>query len=511
MYQALLTRRYLTSKVMPLLSMAAVLLSVATVLITWSVMGGFLEVLLGSGRKLIGDVAITWPNVGFKHADDLIDRLEDHPGIDRAAPVVETFGLIQLPDAQVREVFIKGIEPESFGAVTDLPASLWWRPIEEPTRRDTARLDPRLPENTAPDFMAWTLNNGLSMTRPDDRTGEPKPAAILGITVSGMNRRTEGGVYEPLAVIRPEASGDVAFEDVFMPRNGEIAITVLALDSGGRPIDSVTRSFPVANEFQSGIYDADSKTVLVPLEGLQKMLRMDEARRLVQRESFDPLDPASSAGELVTDPERVTTVLVRGAPGTDARAVQAIARDVYAEFAGAHPGEVPDALSVNIQTWEDLNATLIGAVKKETGLVLFVFGIVCFTTVFLVLSIFWSMVSEKTKDIGILRSLGASTAGIAWLWLRYGFAIGVVGTACGLVSGYLIVTNINAIHEWLGTTFGLVIWDARVYYFTDIPRVVEPWRALVVGIAGVMTCVVGAAIPALRAARMDPVKALRFE
>ena len=70
MYQLLLTRKYLTSKVMPLLAVAAVSLSVATVLVTWSVMGGFLKTLMSSGRGVMGDVVITWPNVGFAHYDD---------------------------------------------------------------------------------------------------------------------------------------------------------------------------------------------------------------------------------------------------------------------------------------------------------------------------------------------------------------------------------------------------------------------------------------------------------
>ena len=164
-----------------------------------------------------------------------------------------------------------------------------------------------------------------------------------------------------------------------------------------------------------------------------------------------------------------------------------------------------------VKTWEDLNRTMISAVKKETGLVLFIFGIVSFTTVFLVLAIFWSMASEKTKDIGILRALGASTPGIAWLWIRYGAAIGIVGSVLGTAMGYWIVSDINAIHDWIGRTTGLVIWDPQQYYFIEIPSDVDPQKALIVFVVGVLTCVLGALLPAWHSARMDPVKALRFE
>src|SRR5207245_840798 len=95
----------------------------------------------------------------------------------------------------------------------------------------------------------------------------------------------------------------------------------------------------------------------------------------------------------------------------------------------------------------------------------------------LVLAIFWAMVSEKTKDVGVLRALGASRSGIAWLWVRYGLAIGVVGAVLGVCGAYLIVLNINPIHEWMGRAMGIQIWSPKIYYFTQIPNQVNPVRA----------------------------------
>ena len=150
-----------------------------------------------------------------------------------------------------------------------------------------------------------------------------------------------------------------------------------------------------------------------------------------------------------SDPARVTTVLVRAVDGADLQVLRARVYDIYKDFEEKHIGEVPSVFSMEnqVRTWEDLNATMINAVKKETGLVLFIFGIVSFTSVFLVLAIFWSMISEKTKDIGILRALGASTIGVAWLWIRYGTAIGLIGAVLGTAAGYAVVLNINSIHE----------------------------------------------------------------
>lgn len=542
MYQALLTRRYLTSKLMPLLAMAAVLLSVATILITWSVMGGFLNALLSSGRTLIGDAFIAWPNVGFAYYEELAEDLEAHPRIEAAAPVIETYGMVRLPDDRVELIQVTGVEVDSYSAVTGFADTLWWKPLDKPTRKDKERRDPRLQESNRP-VLSEFVEQGRSMTRPDPDTGVPLPAGILGVEVTGLNYRTSGGIYIPINGQRALPSGGIESLDLFMPRNGSVGLTLLSLDSTGKPTDPVSRVLPIANEFQSGIYEVDSKTLIAPLDLIQRMLRMEEARRV---EGDAPADPwgyevDEQTGELrpvapkatAADPARVTTVLIRGVPGTTPDEVAAIADSIYEQFAARHAGEVPDAFSIQISTWEDRNRTMIAAVKKETALVLVIFGIICFTTVFLVLAIFWSMISEKTRDIGILRALGASTPGVAWLWLRYGAAIGVVGAVLGLITGWLIVHNINDIHDWLGEVLGpwlsdqltmisgwfggspvqinLVIWDPRVYYFVEIPKQVELSKAIIVFVAGVLTCVLGALIPAVRSARMDPVKSLRFE
>ncbi len=516
-YQTLLTRKYLTSKIMPLLAMVAVLLSVATVLVTWSVMGGFLRMLLDSGRVLVGDVTITWPAVGFAHYDELVEDLEDDDMFVAATPVIEYFAQIQLPDDRPTEVYLKGVDPDGFDRVTGYMAHVWWRPMDEPTPRDKDGVDWRLREDNQ-EMFAETLENARTMTRPIGE-GAPRPAAILGIEVTGFNYRNDVGVYDPLMPVRTLPDGSEESIPVFMPTNGEIILTVLPPARGGGIIaEPVTRSVPVANEFQSGIYEADKNTVLVPFAWLQDILNLGEGRRAstpgmfgaaTDPETGETIPSPASTRTLV--PARATSVIALARDDATPDQIRARANEIYAAFAQRHPGEVPSPGAIQIATWEDLNRTLVAAVKKETGLVLFIFGIVCFTTVFLVLAIFWAMINEKTRDIGILRALGASTTGVAGIWLSYGAALGLVGSVLGVIAAALIVNNINSIHEWLGRAFGLVVWDPRVYYFVEIPSDIVPLNALVVLCAGIITCILGAAIPAFRSARMDPVKSLRFE
>jgi lipoprotein-releasing system permease protein len=523
MYQALLTCRYLFTKVMPLLASVGVMLCTVVVLVTWSVMGGFLNMLINTGRTMTGDVVVRWPGVGFPYYEDLMQRLGRDPAVEAAAPCIEAFGMISLPDGSTRGVMVRGVDGPSYARVTKYADILWWRPIDAPLPKDTAREDPRL---SPLDDTTWSAirDNGLVLQRKDAKSGEIKPAIVPGIHATQMNRRDIRGFYVPRVTTRRRPDGTIEDVGLFMPRDGSLTLTLLPLDRKGQPDQPYSRVLPVANEFQSGVFDYDANVVLVNLSEMQRMLRMNEGKRVAepggtstaaQPPSGDGFAPTPTQPGLVTDPARVTDVLVRGKGAmkdpAEARALKNRVLDVYAAFAEAHRGEVPDAFSITILTWEEQNATFIHAVRNEISLLLVLFSIVCLTVVFLVIAIFWSMVREKTMDIGVLRAVGAGRGGVAGLWLTYGLAIGLVGSSLGLVASTLLVRNINPIHEWLGDALGIVIWDPQVYYFTKIPAAIDPSHAVIVFVGGVLSCVVGALIPALRAAYMQPVRALRNE
>lgn len=512
MYQTLLARRYLTTKIMPLLAALAVTLCTAMVLITWSVMGGFLRMLTESGRSLIGDVRIVWPNTGFAHYEDLIAELEADPSVVAATPVIDVFGALTLPDGRTEGVLVRGVDGASFARVTNYEDTLWWKPLSEPLRRDREKADPRLrpraPDDSRPTW-AELAENGLRLTRPDYLAhAAAEPALVLGIGVTQYNERTGWGGYEPTTLPIVGADGTVTWQDQFLPLTGELLLRVFPLDSSGRPLESVARTMPVANEFESGLWDIDRRTVLAELSAVQGMLGLDEGVRIVGE--IDPIDPLAG-GRTETDPARVTTVLVRGRDDVPLVELRDRVRGVYAAFAEARAGRVPRPGVIQIETWEDANRTMIAAVKKETALVLMIFSFISLTAVFLVLSIFWSMISEKTRDIGVLRAVGAGRGGVAAVWLAYGAAIGAVGAILGVALAWAIVTNINEIHDWLGESLGLYVWDPSVYVFKEIPRTLDPVHTVWVLGGGVLSCLVGAAIPAIRAASMDPVRALRFE
>ena len=136
MYSPLLTNRYLTSRVIPLVAVGAVALCVALVIIVVSVMTGFLDMVRSSGRTLMGDVIVAYPVNGIPHYQRLIARIEALPEAAAASPVVDGWGLLRMPypvgqRKDTKSVQFWAIEPASFARVTGYDDTLYWRPTTE--------------------------------------------------------------------------------------------------------------------------------------------------------------------------------------------------------------------------------------------------------------------------------------------------------------------------------------------------------------------------------------------
>jgi lipoprotein-releasing system permease protein len=212
----------------------------------------------------------------------------------------------------------------------------------------------------------------------------------------------------------------------------------------------------------------------------------------------------------VAFPARTSEIDVRIQPGADLNKtrnqIEAACEEVMHEKYGA---KVFDAFRV--QTWEESNRVWLHAIENEKVLVMFLFGLISVVAVFLIFCIFYMIVVEKTRDIGIIKSVGATSTGVAGIFLGYGLAIGVVGAGFGMLLAYLMVHNINEIHSWMGRSLGIVIWDPQVYAFDTIPNKMDAKETTVIVIVAVLSAVMGALLPAIRAARLHPVEALRWE
>ncbi|MCA9289873.1 MAG: ABC transporter permease [Phycisphaerales bacterium] len=608
MYHALLCNRYLTSRVIPFIAVAAVAMCVALVIVVVSVMTGFLNMVRNSGRTLMGDVIVSYPVTGIPYYDEFIERVEALPEVEAATPVVENWGLLKMPypfgpskaNAQVQ---IWGIEPASFARVTGYSTSLYWDALTEPQLRQAldraidacyAELGPTISDAQRATFRAmvdptfeqwrsaltasqWDLvvktdprladaarlrQDGLTLTR------NGRPAMVPGIAVAGTNVRDRTGRYVPTSSQKDSDVEGGTDWYWFMPFK-EVTLTAIPVDRGGGLPQPESFIFPIANEFQSGVYVIDSRRVLIPIEIAQEILNLDRAVRVSETE-FDESGMPLVLGE---DPATATQVLVRARDGVAPADLAPKITALYDAFRDARirlgdpTMEIPPArgFGVSIQTWEEYQAEFIGPVEKERELMRTLFSLVYLVCAGLVLAIFWAIVYEKTRDIGILRSFGASRIGVAWIFLRYGLVVGTLGAIVGLGLAWAIVRNINVIHDalsdppaWLAWTFtglaavamavtirrslsgrllplvlgtlivvvllvialgvfvliakgGAVIWNPEVYYFSTIPNEVDFGSAAITMVGAVVFSLVGAFIPAAKAADTDPVTALRYE
>lgn len=488
MYKLLLIAKYLRRKLAPLFAAMAVMLCTMMVIIVVSVMGGFLDLMKTSAQKLTGDVTIAADYFGFPHYEELLAELAALPEIAHATAVIRAPGMVKFEDPdygdRIHLVEIIGIRPYELDPIIGYADTLYW----------TAE---HLRDRYGPDARVVDLRElGMTLRPPPQWEVEPDtPGMVPGIEVSPWNSRDEQGRYRLLnSSLRQKA-----------------VVSVVPITAGGMATEPRSQAFVVVNEFKSGLWEIDNKQVYVPFEVLQRMLRMDAA------EAVD--DEGMPTGRRI--PARTSEIMVRGAAGFTLDQVHDAVRLTTRDFSARHASEQMPFLGT--ATWMQRHEVLLSAVQNEKGLITFLFAIIGLVSVVMVATTFYMIVLEKTRDIGILRALGASRGGIAGVFLGYGLAIGTVGALLGLAAGVAIVSHLNEIQDllfhltlWFNTTFfdhpvGWRMWNPQIYYFDRIPSQVDPVEAGWILAFAIVSSVAGALIPALLASRLDPVETLRYE
>jgi lipoprotein-releasing system permease protein len=173
--------------------------------------------------------------------------------------------------------------------------------------------------------------------------------------------------------------------------------------------------------------------------------------------------------------------------------------------------DIADYPAWRVQTWEQRQNNLLRAVNNEKFLLAFVLFFIVFVACFGIFATLTMTVAEKTRDIGVLRALGATPGGILSIFVLNGTLVGLIGTLCGYGAGILVANNVNVIRAFLKDTFGWDIFPPEIYLFDDIPTHVDHRAALMFALSTLCCAFVFAFIPAYRASRLRPVRALRYE
>jgi lipoprotein-releasing system permease protein len=357
------------------------------------------------------------------------------------------------------------VEPRGSGPVRPVDHQ-----VEAVLAETTPPLTDPLAENTSPGELAPTADahpptapiDPFRAAKPEEqgRTFDPSQEQFTGI-VPGIG----------LASFR-----DSAGIDRFLVLPGDdVKIT---FPTAGTPPKAVTDTYTIVDFYESKMSEYDSNFVFVPIGQLEKARGM--------------IDPQTGIAS-------VNSIQIKLRQGADLEAVRdrlraAFPADMYA-----------------VSSWKDKQGPLLSAVDMEMAVLNILLFMIVAVAGFGILAIFFMIVVEKTRDIGILKSLGAGSSGVAAIFLGYGLFLGLVGAGAGLALGLGITWNINRIRVLVEWCTGERVFDPSIYYFFRIPTIVDPWTvAWIIG-GAVGIAVAASVLPALRAARLHPVEALRHD
>jgi lipoprotein-releasing system permease protein len=163
------------------------------------------------------------------------------------------------------------------------------------------------------------------------------------------------------------------------------------------------------------------------------------------------------------------------------------------------------------QTWIDMNRQYFEAVRLERTVMFFLLFFIVVVAAFGIMSTLITVTVQKRREIGIIKALGANIGQIIWVFLGQGTIVGLFGTLTGLGLGMTLIRYRNEFSQWLASTFHIEVFPRQVYQFSSIPAEVIPRDVAIICISAFLICSIAALIPAYFAARLDPVKALRYE
>ncbi|MDC0033466.1 lipoprotein-releasing ABC transporter permease subunit [Alphaproteobacteria bacterium] len=270
---------------------------------------------------------------------------------------------------------------------------------------------------------------------------------------------------------------DILVGSRFAQRYGLILgshVTLIAPQSRTTAFGSVPRlkRFRVKGLFEIGMYEYDSSFLFVPLRAAQTFFRVGKGR-------------VTNLEVMLTSPDDVNKM-----------------RPIIAKAAGE---------PVRMVDWQRANASFFNAIKVERNVMFLILTLIIVVAAFNVISGLIMMVKDKGRDIAILRTMGATRGMIMRIFLLSGMAVGIVGTIAGFALGLTFSLNIDTVKEGLELLTGSELFAAEIYFLSALPARVDALEVVsVVGMALVL-CFIATIYPAWRAARLDPVEALRYE
>ncbi|MEC8036061.1 MAG: lipoprotein-releasing ABC transporter permease subunit [Pseudomonadota bacterium] len=387
------------------ISLVAVMLGVAALIIVMSVMNGFRAELFDKIVGLNGHAVVQGYGGRLPDWQSILKQAKATPGVTSATPMIEQ-PLLGSFQGRVEAVLVRGM------TVGDIRANKTMK--------------------------AKIISGNLDALTPN--------AAKIGIG-SRLAENLGLQVGDSLTIINPAGRST--------------------------PFGTMHRevSYQVAAIFEIGIYDYDKALVVMPIEDAQTLLLLGDVVGMIEVETVNP--------------DRVGAILEPLAAKVAGRAV--------------------------INDWRQMNASLFEALAVERVAMFVVLSIIVLVAVFNILSSLIMLVRAKTRDIAILRTMGASRVGLVKIFMTVGVTIGALGMVAGMVLGFTFLFFRQSVVNAIQFVTGQNLWDPSIRFLTELPSQPDPVEITVICVMALLFSFLATLYPAFKAANTDPVQVLRYE